>query len=155
MQKTRKKLWTECIISLTLSLLMVLLFETQLIEEGLLLTEDGTLQFAIQSLMTIVLFATIPSALYLFRWKKVTQDLNNSREKALMKWGTFRMMLLCLPMTLNVLFYYLFGSSVGFFYMAVIYVLSLVFILPTKGRCENECRLHNEETTNKQEGEAL
>lgn len=150
MQKTRKKLWTECIISLTLSLLMVLLFETQLIEEGLLLTEDGTLQFAIQSLMTIVLFATIPSALYLFRWEKVAQDLNNSREKALMKWGTFRMMMLCLPMTLNVLFYYLFGSSVGFFYMAVIYVLSLVFILPTKGRCENECRLHNEETTNKQ-----
>lgn len=129
---------------------MVLLFETQLIEEGLLLTEDGTLQFAIQSLMTIVLFATIPSALYLFRWEKVAQDLNNSREKALMKWGTFRMMMLCLPMTLNVLFYYLFGSSVGFFYMAVIYVLSLVFILPTKGRCENECRLHNEETTNKQ-----
>lgn len=155
MQKTRKKLWTECIISLTLSLLMVLLFETQLIEEGLLLTEDGTLQFAIQSLMTIVLFVTIPSALYLFRWKKVTQDLNNSREKALMKWGTFRMMMLCLPMTLNVMFYYLFGSSVGFFYMAVIYVLSLVFILPTKGRCENECQLHNEETTNKQEGEAL
>lgn len=150
MQKTRKKLWTECIISLTLSLLMVLLFETQLIEEGLLLTEDGALQFAIQSLMTIVLFATIPSALYLFRWEKVAQDLNNSREKALMKWGTFRMMMLCLPMTLNVLFYYLFGSSVGFFYMAVIYVLSLVFILPTKGRCENECRLHNEETTNKQ-----
>lgn len=150
MQKTRKKLWTECTIALTLSLLIVLLFETQLIEEGLLLTEDGTLQFAIQSLMTIALFVTIPSALYLFRWEKVAQDLKRSREKALIKWGTFRMMMLCLPMTLNVLFYYLFGSSVGFFYMAVIYVLSLVFILPTKGRCENECRLHNEGTTNKQ-----
>lgn len=155
MQKTRKKLWAECIISLTLSLLIVLLFEMQLIEEGLLLSEDGALQFAIQSLMTLVLFVTIPSALYLFRWRKVTQELNNNREKALIKWGSFRMTLLCLPMTLNVLFYYLFGSSVGFFYMAVIYLLSLVFILPTKERCENECRLHNEETINEQQGEVL
>lgn len=155
MQKTRKKLWAECFISLTLSLLIILLFETQLIEEGLLLSEDGTLRFAIQSLMTIALFVTIPSALYLFRWEKVARDLKCSREKALIKWGTFRMMLLCLPMTLNVLFYYLFGSSVSFFYMAVIYLLSLVFILPTKGRCENECQVHNEETINEQQGEVL
>lgn len=155
MQKTRKKLWAECFISLTLSLLIILLFEMQLIEEGLLLSEDGTLQFAIQSLMTIALFVTIPSALYLFRWEKVAQDLKWNQEKALIKWGTFRMMLLCLPMTLNVLFYYLFGSSVGFFYMAIIYVLSLVFILPTKGRCENECQVHNEETINEQQGKVL
>lgn len=155
MQKTRKKLWAACIISLTLSLLIVLLFEMQLIEEGLLLSEDGTLQFAVQSLMTIVLFVTIPCALYLFRWEKVAQNLKCCREKALIKWGTCRMMLLCLPMTLNVLFYYLFGLSVGFFYMAVIYVLSLVFILPTKGRCENECQVYNEETINEQQGEVL
>ena len=52
--------------------------------------------------------------------------------------------MLCLPMVLNVFFYYAFGDVAGFYYLAIILALSLFFVFPTKKRCEHECYLTNE-----------
>ena len=49
--------------------------------------------------------------------------------------------MICLPMVLNVLFYYLYGEETSFFYMAVVLLVSLSFIYPSKNRCEEEIHL--------------
>jgi len=54
-------------------------------------------------------------------------------------------MMLCVPMILNTFFYYAFGDSVSFFYLAVILALSLFFVFPNKKRCEHECSMDNSE----------
>ena len=48
--------------------------------------------------------------------------------------------MICVPMVLDLLLYYLFGAVVGFFYMAVIHLLTITFVFPTKRRCDHECR---------------
>ena len=47
-------------------------------------------------------------------------------------------MMLCLPMLLNTLFYYMFGFSVAFGYMAIVLFLCLFMIYPSMKRCEYE-----------------
>ena len=139
MDKTRKILLTECLSSLALVLIIALVFETGIVGEGLLTTEDGTSQFVIQSLMTFLLFLTIPGALYLFRVQRVKRSLVEEKASGLLRWGSVRLLLLCVPMVLDMAFYYLLGAVVGFFYMTVIYVLSLFFVFPTKRRCAHDC----------------
>lgn len=139
MEKTRKILLAECLLSLAILLVLVLLFETGLVLEGLLCSTDGLALFVTQTVMTILLFVTIPVALYLFRIRRVKQNLIEGRDGALLLWGSVRILMLCVPMIADSLLYYLFGSVVGFFYMAVIYLLTLTFVFPTKRRCEHDC----------------
>lgn len=139
MDKTRKILQAECWISLALLLVLILLFETGVVDEGLWATEDGMLQFTMQSLMTLILFITLPTAFYLFRFQCVKRRLIARKERALLRWGSVRLLMLCVPMVLDAAFYYLFGAVVGFCYMAVIHLLSLTFVFPTKKRCDYDC----------------
>lgn len=139
MKKTRKILLWECLGSVALLLLLALVFETGLVEEGLWVTPDGTPLFMAQSLMTILLFVAVPGALYLFRIRSVRQQLTERREAALLRWGSLRILMVCVPMVIDLLLYYLFGSVVGFFYMAVIHLLTITFVFPTQRRCEHDC----------------
>ena len=140
MDKTRKILLSEYFGAVVLVVLLACIFETGMAVEGAWATDNGALLFLIQSLMTILLFLTIPCALYLFRATKVRQALATKQEKALLCWGSVRILLLCVPMVADMVFYYLFGAVVGFFYMTVIYLLSLTFVFPTKRRCVHDCR---------------
>ena len=49
------------------------------------------------------------------------------------------MSLLADPMLINTLLYYVF-MNVAFGYMAIIGLLSMVFVYPSKSRCEQETR---------------
>ena len=66
---------TECLGSVAILLLLALVFETGLVDEGLWATADGTTLFLAQTAMTIVLLATVPGALYLFRLRSVRDRL--------------------------------------------------------------------------------
>lgn len=131
---------TECLGSVAILLLLALTFETGLVAEGLWATADGTTLFLAQTAMTIVLLATVPGALYLFRLRSVRDRLIADGETALRRWGSVRMLMICVPMVLDLLLYYLFGAVVGFFYMAVIHLLTITFVFPTKRHCDHECR---------------
>ena len=52
--------------------------------------------------------------------------------------GIVRIMLLGAPLVINTLLYYFFGFEPAFGYLAVITLLSMVFILPTTSRCVAE-----------------
>ena len=53
--------------------------------------------------------------------------------KAMLRWGTVRLAMLCVPMVLNTWLYYQF-MNVAFGYMAIIGLLSLAFVYPTRTR---------------------
>ena len=61
---------------------------------------------------------------------------------ALRLWGVVRLSLLCVPMMVNIVSYYLF-MWVGFAYLAIILLLSLFFVYPSLSRCYNEAGSSN------------
>ena len=106
----------------------------------------------LQFLMQFLTLSVIPLALFLFRTGPVRRDLRNGGQQVsrrLLFWGSVRMMLICVPMVLNLFFYYAFGDLAGFFYLAVILALSLFFIYPGRKRCMHECHLDNPEEEDK------
>ena len=122
---------TVCLVLVTL-----VLFETGLLPQGYF-AADKELEFIVVSIMELQSICLIPLALRLFKFRYVADDLKARGERALKKWGILRMDMLCIPMFLNVFFYELFLTP-AFGYMAIIFAISLVFVLPTKSRCENE-----------------
>lgn len=146
MNKTRKILLTELVGSCLLALLVIAVFETELILPGGWADVDNRTMVTVQFLMQILTLAVIPLALFLFRIGYVRAILHTDESHVschLLFWGSVRMMMLCVPMVVNTFFYYAFGNSVSFFYLAVILALSLFFVYPGRKRCEHECHLDN------------
>lgn len=130
---------TVLIGSASLCLLLVLLYETNILYSGIWV-DDAGLQFYFLSVMEVVTLAIIPLALYLFKIKRINRELTGDDEtaaKALQKWGCIRLLMLCVPMVVCTLLYYMF-VAVAFAYLSIIFFLSLFFILPTLSRCVEE-----------------
>ena len=89
----------------------------------------------------------IPLALYLFKIPRVCKSITNIQSyKGFQIWACVRICLLCIPIILNILFYYIYGEEVGFFYLALILMISIFFIYPTKERCESERNFKQDKT---------
>ena len=88
--------------------------------------------------MTILTIGMIPLSLKLFKLQRTKMELTSGEGRALSKWGSVRMMMLCIPMAANTLLYYLFDKNAAFGYMAIICLVCLVFIYPSTGRCLSE-----------------
>ncbi|MBO4314877.1 MAG: hypothetical protein J5867_02780 [Prevotella sp.] len=136
MKKVQKILMFFFCASIVLCLLMVLLFETNVFPTGLW-AEKSNMEYMVLGIMELITLASIPLALRLFKFKKIHTKLVNNKEKALHKWGITRMRMLCFPMEINTLLYYLF-MHVAFGYLAIILFLCLFFIMPTMDRCLSE-----------------
>ena len=139
MKQTKNILTAELFVMVALSLLTVVLYETDTLAAGTL-TGDNNLQFLVTTTMELLTIGFIPLSLYLFRTSFVRRSLTTATDKPrrLLLWGTLRMMMLCLPMLLNTLFYYMFVFSVSFGYMAIVLFLCLFMIYPSMKRCEYE-----------------
>ena len=87
--------------------------------------------------MELLTLCFIPVALRLFKFQFVANSLTSASN--LLRWASIRMLMLCLPMVANTLLYYMY-MNVAFGYMAIILLLCLAFVLPTKSRCEQEIR---------------
>ncbi len=135
---SQKKLLVLFWSSVFIALLLVAVFETDTLMPG---AQAGVSSYEyiatmVMELLTIVL---IPLALRLFKFRRVQNDFSADSEEALFRWGTVRMGMLAAPMIINTLLYYVF-MNVAFGYMAIIGLLSMVFIYPSKSRCEQESR---------------
>lgn len=142
MKKTKKILTYELWGSVALAVLMAVLFESNLLLEGAFTGDDwAAAHLLTQMWMTVVTIFCIPIALKLFTLKYVHDRLTADESRAataLLRWGSLRMGLLCLPLVANVLCYYLFGADVRFCYLAVIDALALFFVYPSMERCRKE-----------------
>ncbi|MBO4826380.1 MAG: hypothetical protein J5506_03960 [Prevotella sp.] len=137
MKQTQKILMTLFIAIVAVALLMVLLFETNVIEPGSLAGRESV-EFNVLSIVELATVFAIPLALRLFRFKKIKSQLVASPASKLRLWGIVRLLMLGLPLLACVLFYYLFFMKAAFGYLAIILLLSMLFVWPSMGKCESE-----------------
>ena len=121
---------------LSVAIIIVVLYEGELLETGML-TEDTSMEFVLTTLMELLSLAAIFVGLRMFKKKRIHDDLTTRKALALRFWGLIRLCIIGLPLSLNVLFYYLFMNTT-FGYMAIIMALCLPFAYPTLNRCLTE-----------------
>lgn len=121
---------------LSVAIIIVVLYEGELLETGML-TEDASMEFVLTTLMELLSLAAVFVGLRMFKKKRIHDDLTTRKALALRFWGLIRLCIIGLPLSLNVLFYYLFMNTT-FGYMAIIMALCLPFVYPTLNRCLTE-----------------
>ncbi|MBR6444843.1 MAG: hypothetical protein IKS94_00160 [Prevotella sp.] len=136
MNRAQKILMMSFVMGIALTLAMAVAGEMNWLPVGKW-QGNSNLEFIVLTVMELALICLIPLALRLFKFKKIKQQLVENGEPALIKWGLIRLDMLIFPMFLNTLFYYLFGNN-SFGVMAVILLLSLFFVYPSKKRCKTE-----------------
>ena len=128
--------------AITISVTILILGELDIITNGILAGENQT-DFIIISIMELYTIVAIPTALKLFKFKPISKQLTSDNSLAALNlWGVVRLLLLCVPMVVNLICYYLF-MTVGFGYLAIILFLSLFFVYPSLSRCYNETDSNN------------
>lgn len=140
MEKTRRILLAEMCASLLVAAIIVVLFECGVLPAGALSPNTQT-TFIATLTMQIITIGAIPLALYMFRISFIDRQLkadSSTAASSLLRWGSVRMLLLCLPMIANVLLYYLTSLTVSFAYLAIILAVSLAFVYPSADRCRYE-----------------
>lgn len=95
-------------------------------------------RFTLSSVFILLTLAVIPTSLRLFRFGYVERCLYIYKEKALLRWGLLRLLLLGGLLLTNLLLYYLLGEEPTFGWLSLIIVLVLPFVVPTMGRCRAE-----------------
>lgn len=126
-------LWTV----LALALIVVVLFETDLLMFGYYAGSGEQAEFLLTTMMELLTLAVIPLALKLFKFPRVHADLVSRKAEALRKWGLLRLLMLLVPLLVNTLLYYAY-ANVAFGYMAIILVIVLPFVYPSMERCQSE-----------------
>ena len=116
-----------------LVVIMAILFEFDMLPCGIL-EENRKTEFGVAILLEMITICVIPLALWMFKMGRIHQALVKGKEKALARWGTIRLLLLCIPFVANALCYWLFMAPT-FAYMAIMLFISLFFIFPSMERC--------------------
>lgn len=117
-------------------LLMVVLYETEVLLP-LEQFDNPQLEFFLQVVMEFASIIVIPVALKLFSIPLVRRRLLEHKGSALITWGTARIQMLCVPMTIDTFLYYQ-TMWPGFGYLGIILLLCLFFVYPSMGRCMDE-----------------
>lgn len=133
MKKVQRLLLAILITTCLLVVVMAVLFEFDVLPSGIL-ESDAKTEYIVAIILEISTLCVIPLALRLFKFGKIHQVLVKGKEKALARWGTLRLLLLCVPLLANALCFWLFMSPT-FAYMAIMLFICLFFIFPSMERC--------------------
>lgn len=136
MKKTRKILLTTLWGALLVALLVILVYETSIIDQGAL-AGNAKAEFVTAVILELSALMLIPLVFWLFKWKKVREDMERRKEGALLTWGLLRLLMLCIPMMASILAYYLFVNPT-FYYLALILAICLFFVYPSADRCARD-----------------
>ncbi len=124
-------------VPVAVALLTVGLGEADVLPVGVLAGAKQA-EFVLASVMEVLTIVAIPLALKLFKLKPIATRLTATTGVAALRlWGVVRLSMLCVPMVINIVSYYLF-MWVGFAYLAIILLLSLFFVYPSLSRCYDE-----------------
>lgn len=134
-EKVNRVLTASYCAALAAAFAAVVVYETDTLCPGLLLDGDaaGQLQFVLVSVMELLTIAFIPLALRLF--KMLGGRVCGAGP--LLLYGTLRLAMLVVPLWFNTILYYMFLNAT-FGYMAIITVIAMVFVFPTRSRCMSE-----------------
>lgn len=125
--------WTD----LTVTAVMAVLFETEVLSTGLLAGLSPNTELVVTTLVELLSLLLIPVSLKMFKFKPVRQDLVQRKEQALRKWGVVRLGVLFSVLFVNTLLYYIYMNT-AFGYLATITLLCLPFVYPSRDRCLTE-----------------
>ena len=92
----------------------------------------------LQMLMVLLTLGLVPLSLRLFRFQHVRRSLQAHPVQSLLRWGVLRLSILGFLLIGNTSLYYLYGFESAFGYLAVMTLLTMPFVLPTKSRCVAE-----------------
>lgn len=134
MNKLRRHLLTLFAIPTGCAILLAVIFETDLLPCGICADDKG-LEFVAATIMELLTICIIPIAMKLLKLKCVERRMTTLR--GVQRFSTYRCLMLTLPLLVNTLLYYMF-MNVAFGYMAIILLLSLAFVWPTRQRCHDE-----------------
>ena len=133
MKRISKSLTLIYMLLAALTLTVIVLYETNVLESGLM-AEEKQSEFILTALMELVSLGAAFLGLRLFKFKAVHNDLVSRQEPAMMKWGTIRLLTLEVPMLADTLLYYIYMNTT-FGYLAIMLLLCLPFVFPSLNRC--------------------
>ena len=136
MKKTNKILQTLFYVSLAVSLVMVVLFESDTIIPGFR-AAYGKDEFIVATVMELITICSIPVMLRTFKFGFVRRSVAAGGEDSLRRWSIMRMLVMCVLMVVNTLLYYVF-MNVAFGYMGIIIFLCIFLIFPSMDRLKRE-----------------
>ena len=136
MKETKNLLMTIFLAGCVLVLMIVCLYETEVVVPGLFATDKQS-EFLMTFLMELMTLGCAFMALRLFKFEKIHQELISGKAVALRKWGVVRLVMLLLPLWADTLLYYLYVNTT-FGYLGIILALCLPFVYPSMNRCEAE-----------------
>ncbi len=128
----RIQLWGQVLFCF----LLILLFETGQAASGPM-ADDKVLNYYVAIPMELITICLIPVALRLMKFRRVKEQIARNPLAAVRTWSIIRIDLICFPMILNCMFYYVF-MNVAFGYMGIIALLCLPMINPTERRFRQE-----------------
>lgn len=136
MKETKNQLMSVFVSGTVLPLMIVCIYETEVVVPGLLATDKQS-EFLLTFLMELMTLGCAFLALRLFKFEKIHQELISDKAVALRKWGAIRLVLLLFPLWADTLLYYLYMNTT-FGYLGIILVFCLPFVYPSESRCEAE-----------------
>lgn len=136
MNKIRKILLLEFWLPVVFCLVIIVLFENEILLPGSL-GDDKIKDYYAAIIMELITICLIPISLRLFKFKKVKKSLSEHKLQSYKLWAIIRLAMLVVPMMVNAVLYYLF-MNVAFGYMGIIGLLCLIFVYPSKTRCNTE-----------------
>ena len=126
----------------TAPLLLVVLYETGLYQEGLL-AGNAQMEYILQSVSILLTIGLIPFALRMFNMNLVTRIKELPLQQALKSyqtWSLLRLTLLFVPAILALSFYYLTMNTTNLF-CACMALIATLFCVPSEDRIKNELDL--------------
>ena len=133
MKRISKYLTCLYMLLAALTLAVIVLYETDILESGIM-AEEKQSEFLLTALMELISLGAAFLGLRLFKFRIVHDDLINCQEPAMMKWGTIRLLILEVPMLVDTLLYYIYMNTT-FGYLDIMLLLCLPFIFPSLNRC--------------------
>lgn len=120
-------------LAIIISLFVAVLFETDTLLPGAF-ADEVNVQFAVVTLTELLTVCVIPLAVRLFRFKKVRTVI---KEGGYRRWAMIRLLMLATLLNANTILYYIY-MNVAFGYMAIIMLISMVFVYPSESRMKRE-----------------
>ena len=136
MKQVSKQLMLVYTLLVAVALVIVLLYELDVLETGVLADSKQT-EFIAMTTMELASLAAAFLGLRLFKFPKIHESLVTQKEPALLKWGMLRLLVLEVPMVSNTYLYYIYMNTT-FGYLAIILLLCLPFVFPSVNRCMAE-----------------
>lgn len=137
-EKVQRKLLIMFWMLLSPAAILYVLGEFLQVDLALLEGAPDEGKFVASTIVILATLAIIPLSLRLFRFNRVKCDLSELGAIALLGWARLRMLMLGGLLLVNELLYYLLGFETSYGYLALILLLAMPFVYPTKNRCLTE-----------------